>query len=214
MDWKAKRKAEGWADKLVWLTPAAVGALATLKASAPGHSEGELISLALVELANVGGCTFTSAAPSDLVAVKARLDALESAVREMQATPAAKPKGAGAGSVHITGGGKRVSRWQEELVDYTARMMLRWGSDFNTSACWRLMQQDGIEAHAQASGFYTWLSKPANRADVDARMRELREEQARENARKVAEDEAAEAKAAQPAEQEWFPFDPIPEGEQ
>lgn len=57
-------------------------------------------------------------------------------------------------------------------------------------------EQVGIEAHAQASGFYTWLSKPANCADVKEWMRELREEQARENAPKVAEDEAAEAKAA------------------
>ena len=208
-DWKAKRRADGWADKLIWLTPDAVAALAVLKPVFPGESEGDILSRAVVYLAEHADAHRTTAAPS----VEERLRALESAVREMQAAPAAKPKGAGAGSVQRTGGGKRVSRWQSELVDYTARMMLRWGSDFNTSACWRLMQQDGIEAHAQASGFYTWLSKPANRADVEERMRELREEQARENARKVAEDEAA-AKAAQPAEQEWFPFDPIPEGKQ
>ncbi len=208
-DWKVKRRADGWQDKLVWLTPDAVAALAVLKPIFPGESEGDILSRAVVYLAEHADAHRTTAAPS----VEERLRALESAVREMRAAPAAKPKGAGAGSVQRTGGGKRVSRWQSELVDYTARMMLRWGSDFNTSACWRLMQQDGIEAHAQASGFYTWLSKPANRADVEERMRELREEQARENARKVAEDEAA-AKAAQPAEQEWFPFDPIPEGKQ
>lgn len=209
-DWKVNRRAAGWQDKLVWLTPEAVAALAVLKPVFPGESEGDILSRAVVYLAEHADAHRTTAAPS----VEERLRALESAVREMQATPAAKPKGAGAGSVQRTGGGKRVSRWQAELVEFTARKMLLWGSDFNTSACWRLMQQDGIEAHAQASGFYTWLSKPANRAEVDARLRELREEQARENARKVAEDEAAEAKAAQPAEQEWFPFDPIPEGEQ
>lgn len=185
-DWKAKRRADGWADKLIWLTPDAVAALAELKPLFPGDSEGDISSRALVYMAEHAEAHRTTAAPS----VEERLRALEGAVREMQATPAAKPKGPGSGSVQRTGGGKRVSRWQAELVEFTARKMLLWGSDFNTSECWRQMQQQGIEAHAQGSGFYTWLSKPANRADVDARVHELFEEQTRENARKVAEDEA------------------------
>lgn len=205
-DWKAKRRAAGWADKLVWITPDAVAALAELKPLFPGDSEGDILSRALVYMAEHADAHRTTAAPS----VEERLRALEGEVAALKAGGgAAKPRGAGAGSVQRTGGGKRVSRWQAELVNFTAALKLKWGSDFNTSACWRLMQQEGIEAHAQASGFYTWLSKPANAADVEERMRELREEQARENARKVAEDDAA----AKPAEKEWFPFDPIPEGE-
>lgn len=186
-DWKAKRRAAGWQDKLLWLTPDAVAALAELKPLFPGDSEGDILSRALVYMAEHAEAHRTTAAPS----VEERLNALESEIAALKAGGgAARPRGAGAGSVQRTGGGKRVSRWQSELVDFTARKMLLWGSDFNTSECWRQMQQQGIEAHAQGSGFYTWLSKPANRADVDARVHELFEEQTRENARKVAEDEA------------------------
>ena len=205
-DWKAKRRADGWADKLIWLTPDAVAALAVLKPLFTGESEGDILSRALVYMAEHAEAHRTTAAPSveerlqrlehpysvpAIGIIEERLNALEGEVAALKAGGgAARPRGAGAGSVQRTGGGKRVSRWQAELVDFTARKMLLWGSDFNTSECWRQMQQQGIEAHAQGSGFYTWLSKPANRADVNARVHELFEEQTRENARKVAEDEA------------------------
>lgn len=205
-DWKAKRRTDGWADKLIWLTPDAVAALAELKPLFPGDSEGDILSRALVYMAEHAEAHRTTAAPSveerlqrlerahndEALSILAdRVDTLEFDMENVKAGGGlVKPRGPGAGSVQRTGGGKRVSRWQAELVDFTARKMLLWGSDFNTSECWRQMQQQGIEAHAQGSGFYTWLSKPANRADVEERMRELREEQARENARKVAEDEA------------------------
>ncbi len=175
MDWKAKRKAEGWADKLVWLTPEAVAALAVLKAAAPGDSDGEILSRAVVELAKGGGYASTSAAPSDLVAVKARLDALESVVGELRGQ-AAKPKGPGAGSVQRKGGGKRVSRWQADLVEYSAQAWLHEGPNFNINGAWEWMQQHGVEAHSQGSGYYTWLKKPHNWAEVEARVQELRAE--------------------------------------
>ncbi|MHC1701594.1 MAG: hypothetical protein AB9900_11590 [Humidesulfovibrio sp.] len=188
MDWKAKRKAEGWADKLVWLTPEAVAALATLKAAAPGDSDGEILSRAVVELAKGGGYASTSAAPSDLVAVKARLDALEATVGDLlevggferpsgqaQAVAGERPKVVGT----VTGtdaGGKTISAHHGRLVDMTARRIIEAGQNFNRSQLHRDMLAAGITAHTQPSAFFNWMRGKRSQADIKARVRELRAE--------------------------------------
>lgn len=186
MDWKQKRVDAGWQTKLVWLRPEAVEALAGLKALFPGDSEGDILSRAAVYLAEHADEHRTTAAPT----IDMRLRALEETVRELRTGQGTRTKGPGAGSVQRKGGGKRISHWQADLVEFTARRMFREGSDFNTNQCWRLMQEEGIDAHAQGSGFYTWLSKPHNRAEVEDRVRELAKEERAKQARLVAEDEA------------------------
>lgn len=171
MDWKTKRKAEGWADKLVWLNPEAVGALATLKAKYPGESEGDIISRALAKVAG-----YVDYEVTEQQVLEERVSWLENAVRELQGQ-GAKPKGPGAGSVQRKGGGKRGSRWQADLVEYSAQAWLHKGPNFNINGAWQWMQQNGIEAHTQGSGYYTWLKKPHNWAEVEERVRKLKADQ-------------------------------------
>lgn len=185
MDWKAKRKTEGWADKLVWLTPEGVKALAVLKASAPGDSDGEILSRAVVELAKGAS---PSAAPSDLVAVKARLDALEATVGDLlevggferpsgQAHAVAGERAKVVGTVTGTdAGGKTISAHHERLVDMTARRIIEAGQNFNRSQLHRDMLAAGITAHTQPSAFFNWMRGKRSQADIKARVRELRAE--------------------------------------
>ena len=181
MDWKQKRIDAGWQTKLVWLRPEAVEALAGLKALFPGDSEGDILSRAAVYLAEHADEHRTTAAPS----IDMRLRALEETVRELAGGKGTRTTAKGKG-----GGGRRGSRWQEELVNFTASEMLRLGSGFNISQCWRDQEQFGIDAYSTGSAYYAWLAKPYNKAQVEARMEELREERAKKQARLVAKDEA------------------------
>lgn len=202
-DWKAKRRAAGWQDKLLWLTPDAVAALAELKPLFPGESEGDILSRALVYMAEHAEAHRTTAAPS----VEERLNALEGTVRELRAGQMPRRHALQPGAAaHVVPGQagifefpvrrKKIYADAEAIIEHLAGIVAQ-GGQLNIARCWRELDEAGVAVHASASGLYAWFDRPANRGQVEKRARELKEER----------------KAAKPAKQDWLPFDPIPEGE-
>lgn len=164
-DWKSKRRAEGWADKLIWLRPDAVKALAELKLVYPGDSDGDLLSRAVV---NLVGHLDVPTPSTEEPTILARLEALEEAMRGLVAGKV-KP-------VHSTarqGTGRKGAHYAEQ-VDMTARRIVRDGETFSQKALWQDMQDAGISSHGAPTAFWNWFNTPRNQAAIKARIEELR----------------------------------------
>lgn len=94
-NWKGKKRAAGFRDVLVWLTPEAATALESLRHDTPGASINDLVSRAVIlaagmDLAETAGHV-TSGPDSEVVGIKDQLAAIEKRLARVEAstTPSA-----------------------------------------------------------------------------------------------------------------------------
>ena len=88
MGWKENKRAQGFKDMLIWLSPAAVTAMEKLKASSPGASAADIISRAVAQAAGgvpeVAGQDVGGPDHALVLYLEERVEAVENRLGEME----------------------------------------------------------------------------------------------------------------------------------